>query len=119
MNRDAFAEYHPLINFYFISGHSSVGCSFSTRRSSCALCFCGAALPDCEGACCLAFLSGLLPLFVFPYGSESVFNTYGDQVLFVWHIGNLIPERPYTMEALLYGMALEDVHLGAALVCIL
>lgn len=60
-------------------------------------------------------LSGLLPLFIFLAVVNPVFNTYGDRVLFVWHIGNLIPERPYTMEALLYGMALGGMFISVLL----
>ena len=116
MNRDAFAEYHPLINFLFYIG-ALVGGMFFLHPAFvlCAVFFAALHYRIVKGRAAWHVLSGLLPLFIFLAVVNPVFNTYGDRVLFVWHIGNLIPERPYTMEALLYGMALGGMFISALL----
>ena len=116
MNRDAFAEYHPLINFLFYIG-ALVGGMFFLHPAFvlCAVFFAALHYRIVKGRAAWHVLSGLLPLFIFLAVVNPVFNTYGDRVLFVWHIGNLIPERPYTMEALLYGMALGGMFISVLL----
>ena len=116
MNRDAFAEYHPLINFIFYIG-AFVGGMFFLHPAFvlCAVFFAALHYRIVKGRAAWHFLSGLFPLFIFLTVVNPVFNTYGDQVLFVWHIGNLIPGRPYTTEALLYGMALGGMFISVLL----
>ena len=116
MNRDAFAEYHPLINFIFYIG-AFVGGMFFLHPAFvlCAVFFAALHYRIVKGRAAWHFLSVLLPLFIFLTVVNPVFNTYGDWVLFVWHIGSLIPERPYTTEALLYGMALGGMFISVLL----
>ena len=116
MNRDAFAEYHPLINFIFYIG-AFVGGMFFLHPAFvlCAVFFAELHYRIVKGRAAWHFLSVLLPLFIFLTVVNPVFNTYGDWVLFVWHIGSLIPERPYTTEALLYGMALGGMFISVLL----
>ena len=93
---DTFATYHPLVNFLFYIG-AFVGGMFFLHPAFvlCAVLLCGAALPECAGAMLpWQFLSGLLPLFIFLTVVNPVFNTYGDRVLFVWHIGSLTAGAP-------------------------
>ena len=116
MNRDAFAEYHPLINFLFYIG-ALVGGMFFLHPAFvlCAVFFAALHYRIVKGRAAWHFLSVLLPLFIFLTVVNPVFNTYGDRVLFVWNIGSLIPERPYTTEALLYGMALGGMFISVLL----
>ena len=113
---DTFATYHPLINFLFYIG-ALVGGMFFLHPAFvlCAVVFAALHYRIVKGRAAWHFLSGLLPLFVFLTVVNPVFNTYGDRVLFVWHIGSLIPERPYTMEALLYGLALGGMFVSVLL----
>ena len=116
MNRDAFAEYHPLISFSFYIG-ALVGGMFFLHPAFvlCAVFFAALHYRIVKGRAAWRFLSGLLPLLVLLAAVNPVFNTYGDRVLFVWHIGSLIPERPYTLEALLYGVALGGMFISVLL----
>ena len=116
MKRDAFADCHPLINFLFYIG-ALVGGMFFLHPAFvlCAVFFAALHYRIVKGRAAWCVLSGLLPLFAFLTVVNPVFNTYGDRVLFVWHIGGLIPERPYTLEALLYGMALGGMFVSVLL----
>ena len=116
MKRDAFADCHPLINFLFYIG-ALIGGMFFLHPAFvlCALFFSALHYRIVKGREAWRFLSGLLPLFAFLTVMNPVFNTYGNRVLFVWHIGRIVPERPYTMEALLYGMALGGMFISVLL----
>ena len=121
MNRDAFAEYHPLINFLFYIG-ALVGGMFFLHPAFvlCAVFFAALHYRIVKGRAAWHFLSVLLPLFIFLTVVNPVFNTYGDRVLFVWHIGYSDPGAPvYHGGAFVRHGAWRDVYLGAALVCIL
>ena len=113
---DTFATYHPLVNFLFYIG-ALVGGMFFLHPAFvlCAVFFAALHYRIVKGRAAWHFLSGLLPLFIVLTVVNPVFNTYGDRVLFVWHIGSLISERPYTTEALLYGMALGGMFVSALL----
>lgn len=72
MNRDAFAEYHPLINFIFYIG-AFVGGMFFLHPAFvlCAVFFAALHYRIVKGRCCLAFFIRAASAFYIPYGSES------------------------------------------------
>lgn len=110
MKQDAFSEYHPLTNFlYFFL----------------AICFCAVIqhpiylLAGIGGGAvyCLLLkgekggklILGLIPVFVILSALNPLLNTYGNTVLFS------VFGRPYTWEALLYGMVISGMLVGMLL----
>lgn len=107
---DAFSKCHPLVNFLFFAG--AIGCGVVIQHPAYLL----------SGVICAAayFLllngrngwwtvAGLLPLFAFLSVVNPLFNTYGETVLF------LLFDRPYTREALFYGMAVATMFVSMLL----
>ena len=98
---DAFAGYHPLINFLFFLGAFVCGMFFLHP-----VCLLVSVFPaagyylSMRGSEGIRFLGGLILLFIFVSAINPIFNQYGERILF--SMGN----RVYTFEALAYGMAL-------------
>lgn len=101
MQYDAFSKYHPLTNFIFFIG--AIGFSVVIQHPLYLTASCiGAAsyyllLNGRKG---WKLIIGMLPLFILVAGTNPLFNTYGETLLFT------VFGRPYTLEALFYGMIL-------------
>lgn len=104
MKSDTFSQYHPVVNFLFFLGAMGMGVVIQHPAYTLAGCTAGTAyyllLHGHKG---LRVILGMLPLAVLIAGINPLFNTYGSRVLFtVFH-------RPYTMEALYYGMIIAGM----------
>ena len=106
MRSDAFSKRHPAVNFAFFLGAI---CSAVIIQHPAYL-----AVGIISGSCYYLLLHGrkglrnifsMLPLFLVLTLINPLFNRYGERVLF-WYFG-----RPYTWEALLYGMAISGIFL--------
>lgn len=104
MSRDAFSQCHPLTNFLFFLG--AIGFSVVIQHPLyLAAGAMGAALYYLmlNGRGGWRRILGLLPLFVLLSGLNPLFNHYGQWVLFT------VFGRPYTLEALFYGMTIAGM----------
>ena len=104
MSMDAFSKRHPLVNFIFFLGAIGFGVVIQHPVYLAAGFLCGTTyyllLNGRKG---IKMLLGLLPLFLIMTAINPLFNTYGATVLFC------VFGRPYTLEALYYGMAIAAV----------
>ena len=104
MSMDAFSKRHPLVNFIFFLGAIGFGVVIQHPVYLAAGFLCGTTyyllLNGRKG---MKMLLGLLPLFLIMTAINPLFNTYGATVLFY------VFGRPYTLEALYYGMAIAAV----------
>lgn len=104
MRSDAFSQYHPVVNFLFFLGAIGMGVVIQHPAYTLAGCASGAAyyllLHGRKG---LRMILGMLPIALLIAGVNPLFNTYGTRVLFtVFH-------RPYTLEALYYGLIIAGM----------
>ena len=106
MKRDGFSQYHPLTSFLFFL--AAIGSVVVIQHPWYLLTSIGA------GALYYGLLQGkkgllrlltLLPPALFIAGINPLFNTYGEHVLFTWF------QKPYTLEALIYGAVLAGIFL--------
>ena len=106
MHSDAFSKRHPAVDFAFFLGAI---CSAVIIQHPAYL-----AVGIISGICYYLLLHrrkglrnilSMLPLFLVLTLINPLFNRYGERVLF-WYFG-----RPYTWEALLYGMAISGIFL--------
>ena len=106
MSSDAFSKRHPAVNFAFFLGAI---CAAVVIQHPAYL-----AVGIVSGSCYYLLLHrrkglrnilSMLPLFLVLTLINPLFNRYGERVLF-WYFG-----RPYTWEALLYGMAISGIFL--------
>lgn len=98
---DAFSKYHPLTNFIFFIGAIGLSVVIQHPLYLAASCI-GAAsyyllLNGRKG---WTLILGMIPLFLLVALTNPLFNTYGETLLFT------VFGRPYTLEALFYGMTL-------------
>ena len=104
MTTDAFSKRHPLVNFIFFLGAIGFGVVIQHPVYLAAGFLCGTTyyllLNGRKG---IKMLLGLLPLFLIMTAINPLFNTYGATLLFY------VFGRPYTLEALYYGMAIAAV----------
>lgn len=110
MGRDAFSQYHPLTNFLFFVG--AIGfCVVFQHPAYLAVGIGGAAVYYLllHGRVGLHRLMGMLPVFLVVSGLNPLFNHYGSRTLFT------VFGKPYTLEALYYGMALGAMFVGMLL----
>ena len=104
MRADAFSKQHPAVNFLFFMG--AIISTMLIQHPAYLLVgmICGGAyyllLHGHEG---LKLILGMIPMFFVLTFINPLFNTYGDTVLFTYF------NRPYTLEALLYGGAVAAV----------
>lgn len=101
MRQDAFSKCHPAVNFLFFLG--AIG--FGVLIQHPAYLLCGAVAAGTyylllNGRKGWKPLLGLVPLFLVLTAVNPLFNTYGSRILF------FVFGRPYTLEALLYGMVI-------------
>lgn len=107
MNYDAFSKKHPLTNFLFFVG--ALGCGMVIQHPAYLLAgiLSGAVYYLLlHGAKGWRLLLGVIPLFLFVTAINPLLNTYGRTVLFS------VFDRPYTLEALLYGAAIAGVFVS-------
>lgn len=106
MKSDAFSRCHPLVNFLFFLGAIGFGVVIQHPAYIAASAVCAAAyymlLKPKTG---WKLVLGLLPVFVFITAINPLFNSYGQQVLF------MVFGRPYSLEAVFYGMAVAGIFL--------
>ena len=106
MNRDAFSQCHPLVNFVFFLGAIGFGVVIQHPAYIAAGCLGGASyyllLNPRMG---WKTILGMIPVFFLLAAANPLFNVYGRIVLFQYF------GRPYTLEALLYGMAIGGIFL--------
>ena len=104
MGRDAFSGCHPGVNFLFFLGAIGFGATIQHPAYCAVGCICAALyyllLKGKDG---LKMLGGLAGLFALLSAVNPLLNQSGKTVLFTW-LG-----RPYTLEALYYGMALGSI----------
>lgn len=102
MEKDTFSGYHPLINFLFYIGAFVFGMIFlHPIFLGCSLCASILYYMTIKGKQGIKFVVQMLPVFIVLSVINPLFNTYGERILFTYFSG-----RPYTLEALFYGMAL-------------
>lgn len=99
--RDAFSDCHPVVNFIFYIGALVMGMCFI--HLTCSLC---SVVLSFAYFCILKekflkYLVGMGGIFIAISLINPLFSIYGEHVLFIWPWG-----RPYTLEALCYGMAM-------------
>ena len=106
MRDDAFARCHPAVNFAFFAG--AIGCAVVIQHPA------YLAVGIASGVCYYLLLHGrkgvknilaMLPIFLILAFVNPLFNTYGERVLFRYF------GKPYTLEALLYGLAIGGIFL--------
>ena len=105
MVKDKFASYHPIVNFTFFLG--AIGCGMVLMHPGYLLCSMTLSMLyylTVHGRNALHYLMAMLVLFVLLSVINPIFNTYGEMILFSYMNGRL-----YTLEALLFGMALAAV----------
>lgn len=110
MRRDAFSQCHPLTNFLYFLG----GIAFSVviqHPAYLAVGISGAALYYLllHGRQGWRRIWGMVPVFVVVSALNPLFNHYGSRALFT------LFAKPYTLEALYYGMALGAMFVGMLL----
>lgn len=105
MKKDAFSNYHPLIIFVFYIGAFVFGMIFLHPLFwGCSLCAAILYYLMLHGKSGIRFILGMIPLYLGIMLMNPFFNTDGERVLFTY-----MNARPYTLEALLYGMAFASV----------
>jgi len=104
MKYDAFSRCHPLTNFVFFLG--AIGFAVVIQHPAYIIVSCVSAGIYCmllHGRKSVNRMLGLIPLFLVLSAINPLFNTYGEQILF------FVFGRPYTLEALYYGMAIAGI----------
>lgn len=106
MRSDAFSNCHPAVNFTFFVG--AIGCAVVIQHPA------YLAVGILSGVTYYLLLHGqkgirnilaMLPIFLILTFANPLFNQYGERVLFRYF------GRPYTLEALLYGLAIGGIFL--------
>ena len=106
MGNDAFSNCHPAVNFTFFVG--AIGCAVVIQHPA------YLAVGILSGITYYLLLHGrkgirnilaMLPIFLILTFANPLFNQYGQRVLFRYF------GRPYTLEALLYGLAIGGIFL--------
>lgn len=104
MHTDGFSKCHPAVNFLFFVGAICFGVLFQHPAYLLAAVVCAAVYYLLlQGRNALKRIALLLPLLLLVAAVNPLFNTQGEQVLF------LLLGRPYTLEALLYGLAVGAI----------
>ncbi len=108
MKYDAFSRFHPSVNFIFFLG-AIVGCVAIKHPAYLLIGLAAAAVYAYLLTGRKALHLGLLPFFLLVAAINPLFNTAGHHVLFT------VFSRPYTLEALIYGLVTAATLYGAAL----
>lgn len=101
MGRDAFSRFHPAVNFVFFVGAIGFGVvlqhpMYLLAGFVCALVY----YLMLTGRRGWKLVLGMIPMFILVSALNPLLNTRGNTVLFTYF------DRPYTLEALCYGMVL-------------
>lgn len=111
MKQDAFSSCHPAVNFTYFLG--AMGFSMIFQHPAYVI-----AAVLCSSICCLSIcgfvagrktIFGMIPLWIILSLINPLFNTLGETVLFSCF------GRPYTLEALYYGMSIAGIFVSALL----
>ena len=109
-NNSKFATYNPVINFAFYIGAIVFGMVFiHPIFLLCSVVLSSALLLSVNGRKAFKFIFGLMPLFAVISLVNPLFNTLGENILFTYF------GRPYTLEALFYGMATASMLISVLL----
>lgn len=104
MNHSGFSAYHPVVNFLFFVGAIGFGVLVQHPAYIAAGIVCGMiCVLTMKGAGALKLIGGMIPMFVLISLINPLFNTQGRTVMLT------IFGRPYTWEALCYGMTLAGM----------
>ncbi|NLD20627.1 MAG: energy-coupling factor transporter transmembrane protein EcfT [Clostridiales bacterium] len=105
---DTFSTYNPAINFMFFAGAVIFGMFFiHPAFLACTCFFAFAYYATIKRRKAVKLILGMIPVFVVLSALNPLFNTRGNTVLFTYFGG-----RPYTMEALYYGMAIAAMFVA-------
>lgn len=110
MKSDAFSRYHPIVNFLFFLGAICFGVVIQHPAYMIAGCLSSGVyylLLHKENG--MKVILSMLPVALLIAAINPVFNTYGSRVLFY------LFGRPYTLEALYYGMVIAGMFLSMML----
>lgn len=110
MGYDAFSLCHPLTNFVFFLG--AIGCAVVIQHPAyiAVSCICAAIYYVLlQGRKGWRMVLGMVPIFLVLSAMNPLLNTYGQRVLFT------VFGRPYTLEALYYGMAIAGIFVAMML----
>ncbi len=107
MKSDAFSRYHPVVNFLFFVGVIGFGVVIQ-HPAYLAAGYLAAVTYYLllHGEKTLKLIIGMLPLAILIAAVNPLFNIYGSRVLFY------VFGRPYTLEALYYGMVIAGMFLS-------
>lgn len=101
---DAFSQYHPLVNFLYLIGAIGFGVVIQHPAYMIAgVIGAGSYYLLLNGKKGWKLIVTMLPFTLVIAGINPLFNIYGETVLFY------VFERPYTLEALLYGFAIGGI----------
>ncbi|MBQ3105851.1 MAG: hypothetical protein IJC51_00015 [Eggerthellaceae bacterium] len=106
MSRDAFSQCHPLVNFLYLAG--AIGFGVVIQHPAYILAGIAGSTTyylTLKGAPGMKFIVAMLPLALIIGIVNPLLNTKGATVLF------LLLGRPYTLEALAYGLAIGGIFL--------
>lgn len=110
MGKDGFSKCHPLTNFLFFIGAICFGVLFQHPAYLLSGILCaGIYYLLLKGRNALKSIAMMLPLWLAVTLINPLFNTQGSHTLF------LLFGRPYTLEALLYGMAVGGILINTLL----
>lgn len=109
--RDTFSTYNPIINFVFYIGAIVFGMFFiHPAFLVCAVVLSAAYYLSIKGSRGIKLVLGMVPVFAALAVLNPILNTRGAIVLFTY-----FGDRPYTLEALCYGMALGAMFVSVIL----
>jgi energy-coupling factor transport system permease protein len=110
-HRDTFTSYSPVINFTFFIAAVVFGMLLlHPAFLVCSVVFSSSYYLILKGSRGLKLILGMLPVFAAVSLLNPLLNTNGTHILFTWLGG-----RPYTWEALCYGMALAAMFVAVIL----
>lgn len=105
---DTFSAYSPIINFIFYIGAIICGMFFiHPAFLACAVLLSASYYLTIKGRSALRTVFGIIPVWIALSVINPLLNTRGDIILFTYFGG-----RPYTLEALCYGMALGAMFIS-------
>lgn len=104
MKKDAFSQLHPAVEFLFFLLAIGFGVAIRHPLYILAGCVCGGGyLLFLRGRRAVRFLAGGMAVFILLSAINPLFSVYGETVLFT------VFGRPYTWQALRYGMAVSGI----------
>jgi len=110
MKQDAFSRCHPLTNFVFFLG--AIGFAVVIQHPLYVAASCLGSAAYClllQGSKAKTLVLGMIPIFSLISLINPLMNTYGEHVLF------FVFGRPYTLEALYYGMDIGGIFVAMML----